>query len=123
MRWILSAIILLSLLAPLLAAAGTCGNGICSSDKNCSTCSLDCGKCNRASCSLDNDCSSGICCDGVCSNSCVTYTPKSAAPASPYIASVLGVDTYSLVLGAIVLIIIIEVVIAFAILRRRKEVD
>lgn len=115
-------IILLSLLAPLLAA-GICGNGVCSSDKNCSTCSLDCGKCNKDSCSLDNECYSGICCNGTCSTSCVTYPAKSATQTSPYIASVLTVSSYSIILGAIVLIIIIEIIIAFAILKRRKKVD
>jgi hypothetical protein len=120
MRWTLTLIVLLSLLAPLLAA-GICGNGICSSDKNCSTCSLDCGKCNGGSCSLDNDCYSGICCNGACSSSCVAYPTKTAG-ASPYVASVLWVGNYSMILGVIVFIIIIEVIIAFAILRGRKKI-
>jgi hypothetical protein len=120
MRWTLTGIVLLSLLGSLLAA-GICGNGVCNGDKNCSTCSLDCGKCKGGSCSLDNDCYSGICCSGVCSNSCVTYPTKSAG-ASPYVASTLSVGTYSMILGAIVFIIIIEVIIAFAILRGRKKI-
>ncbi len=114
MRWTLTLIVLLSLLAPLLAAA-VCGNGICSSDKNCSTCSLDCGKCNAAECSLDNDCYSGICCNGVCSSSCVSY-PPTRNNESPYIASILSVGTYSLVLGLIFIAII-----AFVVLTRRKK--
>ena len=119
MRLLLLLIVTMSLLAPLLAAA-TCGDGVCSKDENCSTCSLDCGKCNVGSCSLNNDCYSGICCNGVCSSSCVTYPPKSTA-SSPYVSSVLATGSYSIILGAIVLVIIVEVIIAFVILRRRKE--
>jgi hypothetical protein len=112
MRWTLTLIVLVSLLAPLLAAG--CGDGVCSRDENCSTCSLDCGKCNGLSCSLNNNCYSGICCSGVCSSSCVTYPPKAAE--SPYIASILAVGTYSIALG-----LIFVAIIAFVIFTVRKK--
>lgn len=118
MRWTLTAIIVLSLLAPLLVASA-CGDGICSRDENCSTCSLDCGKCNLVSCSLNNDCYSNICCNGVCSSSCVVYNSTKSTE-SPYVAAAIAADNYPIILGALVFIVIVEIVIAFIILRREK---
>ena len=61
----------------------TCGNSVCSSSENCSTCPSDCGVCtstlksNGQSCTTGTQCLSGSCVDSVCCNTACSEICKS----------------------------------------------
>ena len=45
---------------------GSCGNDVCESFEDCSSCYEDCGRCNSRPCTSDSQCASGNCVHYVC---------------------------------------------------------